>query len=130
MAFHSIGVLQFAELLELLSTYAGSDAGRELVLTLEPHADRAQLETELAEAGEAIGFQQAALASLEGGTLTRLRFNELRDVSASVRVLQVGGARLDGNEILDLFHTLSLAGEYRGVLIAARERFPRLAQKG
>src|SRR3954468_9615888 len=130
MAFHSTGVLQFAELLELLSTYAGSAAGEEFIPALEPHSDGVQLETELAEAGEAIEFQQAALASVDGGTVTRLRFNELRDVSASVRVLQVGGARLDGNEILDLFHTLSLAGEYRGVLISAREHFPRLAQKG
>ena len=31
MAFHSTGVLQFAELLELLSTYAGSEAGREMI---------------------------------------------------------------------------------------------------
>src|SRR4051794_7304019 len=130
MAFHSTGVLQFAELLELLSSYAGSEAGRERILALEPHSDRIQLEADLAEAGEAIEFQQAAVASGDGGTITRLRFDQLRDVSGSVRVLQVGGARLDGHEILDLFHTLSIAGEYRGVLLSTRERFPRLAQKG
>src|SRR5438270_7757157 len=130
MAFHSIGVLQFAELLELLSTYAGSDAGREMVFALEPHSDRARLEADLAEAGEAIGFQQAALSSPDGGTVTRLRFDQVRDVSDSVRVLQVGGARLDGPEILDLFHTLSVAGEYRGVLLSTEDRFPRLAQLG
>ncbi len=130
MAFHSTGVLQFAELLELVSTYAGSDAGREMVLALEPHSERTQLEADLAEAGEAIEFQQAALASPDGGTVTRLRFDQVRDVSNSVRVLQVGGARLDGTEILDLFHTLSVAGEYRGVLLSAQERFPRLARRG
>src|SRR6059058_5277852 len=130
MAFHSIGVLQFAELLELLSTYAGSEAGRERILSLEPQSDRARLESELAEAGEAIEFKQAAITSPDGGGVTRLLFDNLRDVSVSIRVLQVGGARLDGPEILDLFHTLSLAGEYRGVLLSTEDRFPRLAQLG
>src|SRR4051795_9595722 len=100
MAFHSIGVLQFAELLELLSTYAGSDAGRELIFALEPHSDRARLEADLAEAGEAIEFKQAAITSPEGGSLARIRFDDVRDVSESIRILQVGGARLDGPEIL------------------------------
>ncbi|MFL6416272.1 MAG: endonuclease MutS2 [Bryobacteraceae bacterium] len=130
MAFHSIGVLQFAELLELLATYAGSDAGRELILSLEPHSDRDRLEADLAEAGEAIEFKQAAVAAPDGGGVMRLRFDDVRDVSGSIRVLQVGGARLDGPEILDLFHTLSLAGEYRGALLSTPDRFPRLAQRG
>ena len=46
-----------------------------------------------------------------------------------MKTLMVQGASLDGRQILDLFHTLALAGEYRGVLTALSQRFPRLSTR-
>jgi DNA mismatch repair protein MutS2 len=131
MAFSSTGLLQFDELKDLLASYAGSAAGRELAYGLHPHTDRPVLESDLAEAGEAIAYLRdtAGAQDSAGGAAVRLRFDQLREVGGAVRILQVSGARLDGREILDLFHTLSLAGEYRGVLLHLGERFPRLAAR-
>jgi DNA mismatch repair protein MutS2 len=50
-------------------------------------------------------------------------------VEGAVRILQVEGASLEGREILDLFHNLVIAGEYRGMLLAVSERFPRLSRR-
>ncbi len=123
--FGSIGTLQFEELKALLSRYAGSAAGRALVLALSPQSDRETIETALAEAGEAIAY----LRETEKNEAVRLRFDQIRDMEPHVRALQVEGIALQGREILDLFHTLSLAGEYRALLLAVAARHPRLAQR-
>jgi DNA mismatch repair protein MutS2 len=126
MSFSSLNTLQFPELLDLLAGYAGSLAGRSLVYGLEPNADRLALEAALAEAGEAIEYLRDAGGDSKN-SLIRLRFDQLRDVEGPVRTLMVEGASLDGRQILDLFHTLALAGEYRGVLTGLSARFPKLA---
>jgi DNA mismatch repair protein MutS2 len=131
MPFSSTSLLQFDELKELLAHYGGSAAGRALVVTLAPHTDRLLLEADLADAGEAIGYLREVSGAQETGrgAAIRLRFDQLRDVEGGVRTLRVEGASLEGREILDLFHTLSLAGEYRGLLLSVAERYPRLAQR-
>jgi len=126
MSFSSLNTLQFPELLDLLAGYAGSLAGRSLVYGLEPNADRLALEAALAEAGEAIEYLRDAGGDSKN-SLIRLRFDQLRDVEGPVRTLMVEGASLDGRQILDLFHTLALAGEYRGVLTGLSARFRKLA---
>ena len=131
MNFSSTGLLQFEELKELLAHYAGSVAGRTLVYELEPHSDRAALETDLADAGEAIAYLREVSGGQETsrGTAVRLRFDQLRDIDNSLRTLQVEGAGLSGREIMDLFHTLAVAGEHRGILLGVVDRYPRLARK-
>ena len=126
MSFSSIQTLQFPELLDLLARYAGSDAGRALVYGLEPNNARAELESALREAGEAIEYLRDA-GSDSKSSLIRLRFDQLRDIQTPVKTLMVEGASLDGRQILDLFHTLAVAGEYRGVLAGLSQRFPKLA---
>jgi DNA mismatch repair protein MutS2 len=128
MSFSSINTLQFPELLDLLAHYAGSVAGRALVYGLEPNSERLELETALAEAGEAIEYLRDAGGDSKNSPI-RLRFDQLRDVETPVKTLMVQGASLDGRQILDLFHTLALAGEYRGVLTALSQRFPRLSTR-
>jgi DNA mismatch repair protein MutS2 len=127
MPFSSIQTLQFPELLDLLAQYAGSLAGRSLVYGLEPNTNRPILEAALKEAGEAIDYLRDTGESKS--SLLRLRFDQLRDVETPVKTLMVHGASLDGRQILDLFHTLALAGEYRGVLISLSQRFPLLATR-
>jgi DNA mismatch repair protein MutS2 len=131
MAFRSAGLLQFAELTDLLTRYAGSAAGRELVADLAPHSDRFTLESDLADAGEAILYLRELSGAQETarGAPVRLRFDQLRDISASLRILHVSGASLDGRQIMDLFHTLAIAGGYYGALTALSDRFPRLARR-
>jgi DNA mismatch repair protein MutS2 len=131
MSFSSTDLLQFEEFKELLARYAGSNAGRELVGDLEPQRDRLAVTAALAEVGEAINYLRELSGPQTGGSanVIRLRFDQLRDIETPVRILQVEGASLDGPAILDLFHTLALAGEYRGALLSTTERFPRLAQR-
>ncbi len=130
MSFSGIAVLQFEELKELVSDFAGSVAGRAYILDLEPHSDRASLESAHAETGEAISYlRDLSGPQVSGSGSVRLRFDQLRDVHDSVRILQVEGASLDGRAILDLFHTLALAGEYRGLLLSVSGRYSRLARR-
>ena len=132
MPFHSASLLQFDELKGLLSRYAGSDAGRSLIDAHEPHSGRQALESDFAETGEAIGYLReiAGSQTTARGAAIRLRFDQVRDIGGQVRILRVEGASLDGRDILDLFHTLSIAGEYRGILVSVSERYGRLAQRG
>lgn len=131
MPFQSSALLQFDELKRLLSRYAGSDGGRALIDAHEPHSDRSTLESDFAETGEAIDYLKEASGgpAVGRGSAIRLRFDQIRDIETQVRILRVEGASLDGRGILDLFHTLSLAGEYRGVLLSVSERYPRLATR-
>ena len=131
MSFSSIGLLQFEELKDLLAGYAGSLAGRTLVHDLAPRRDRLALEADLADAGEAIGYLREVSGAQETarGAAVRLRFDQLRDLEAPVRMLRVEGASLDGPRILDLFHTLAIAGEYRGLLLAVAPRYPLLGRR-
>ncbi|MGH9584939.1 MAG: endonuclease MutS2, partial [Bryobacteraceae bacterium] len=131
MTFSASELLQFDGLKDLIAGYAGSAAGRALVRALEPHRDRAVLEAALAEAGEAIAYlhEVAGAQQTARGAAIRLRFDQLRDLEAPLRVLQIEGAALAGIQILDLFHALAIAGEYRAVLLSAAERYPRLARR-
>ncbi len=131
MSFGSTELLQFEELKVLLAKYAGSAAGRELVAALEPHRDLPILETDLAEAGEAIAYlrEVSGTQAAGPGAAIRLRFDQLRDITAAVRILKVEGASLDGRQILDLFQTLALAGEYRAILLSLVARYPRLGRR-
>ncbi len=131
MPFSSTELLQFDEFKELLAKYAGSTAGRDLVSALQTDNGQAVLEADLAETGEAMGYlrELAAAQTAGSGAAIRLRFDQLRDIEGPVRVLKVEGASLGGREILDLFQTLALAGEYRGILLSVAQRYPRLAQR-
>src|SRR5271156_5397580 len=98
MSFGSIQILQFDELLDLIDSYAGSVAGRELVFALKPTGNRPQLVADLAESGEAIAYLREVGSPQQSarGAAVRLRFDHLRDIDAAVRLLRVEGASLDG----------------------------------
>ncbi len=129
MAFSSTALLQFEELRETLTAYAGSAVGRELVAALEPRHDLRSLESDLAQAGEAIAYlrELAGAQQAGSGAAIRLRFDQLPSIQPAVRILKVEGASLDGRQIQDLFTTLALAGEYRGILQRVASRYPLLA---
>jgi DNA mismatch repair protein MutS2 len=131
MPFRSTSLLQFDELKSLIATYAGSDPGKVRVLACEPNRERASVEAELEETGQAIAYLQDASAPQNAGhgSAIRLHFDRLRSIDPAVRLLRVEGARLEGTEILDVFHNLAIAGEYRALLLATGDRYPRLARR-
>jgi DNA mismatch repair protein MutS2 len=132
MSFRSSELLQFGELKELIAAYAGSAAGKQRVIECDVHPEQHLAEAELVDVREAISYLESAAAPQKAahGAAVRLRFDQVRDISASLPLLKVEGSRLEGTEILDLFHTLSLAGEYHALLAAVSDRFPRLARRG
>ena len=131
MPFSSTELLQFPELRELVAKFAGSAAGRDLILKLEPHSDLSFLQSDLAKLGEAVRY----VAELRGsqtssrGVAIRLRFDQLHDTGPNIRVLRMDGARLEGRAILDLFSDLEVAAEYRSILLDSAARFPLLARE-
>jgi DNA mismatch repair protein MutS2 len=131
MSFRGASLLQFDELKELIASFAGSAAGKERVLSCDANESRAAAEADLSEAGEAIVYLHDAAQPQRAahGATVRLRFDQLRDLSGILRLLRVEGARLDGLEILDLFHVLSISGEYRAVLVSSSDRYPRLGRR-
>jgi DNA mismatch repair protein MutS2 len=131
MSFRSSELLQFDELKRLVASYAGSAAGKERVLALDTGLNRRVVEAALLESGEGIRYLQDAASPQKAGhgAAVRLRFDQVRDLEAALPRLRVEGARLEGPEILDLFHTLAIAGEYRSLLLAVADRFPRLAAR-
>ncbi|MGH9693283.1 MAG: endonuclease MutS2, partial [Bryobacteraceae bacterium] len=131
MSFRGASLLQFDELKELIASFAGSASGKERVLSCDTNDSRAAAEADLSEAGEAIAYLRDAAQpqSAAHGATIRLRFDQLRDLSGILRLLRVEGARLDGLEILDVFHVLSISGEYRAVLASSSGRYPQLARR-
>jgi DNA mismatch repair protein MutS2 len=131
MSFRGASLLQFDELKELIASFAGSAAGKERVLSCDANESRAAAEADLSEAGEAIVYLHDAAQPQRAahGATVRLRFDQLRDLSGILRLLRVEGARLDGLEILDVFHVLSISGEYRAVLVSSSDRYPRLGRR-
>jgi DNA mismatch repair protein MutS2 len=125
----STELLEFDDLKRLLVGYAGSAGGRARVEALEPCSDRAAIQDQLAAVGEAIGYLGERLAPQPAsrGAAIRLNFNQIPDVEMQLRILRIAGASLDGPQLLELFRVLTLAGEYRAVLHAVGERYPRLA---
>jgi DNA mismatch repair protein MutS2 len=129
MSFRSSDLLQFSELKELVAAFAGSAGGKLRVLECDTGADLHAVRTALAEANEAAGYLRECKSPQQArqGASVRLRFDQIRDISPFLPLLRVEGSRLQGSEILDLFHALTIAGEYRALLLATGDRYPRLS---
>ncbi|MBI3665079.1 MAG: endonuclease MutS2 [Acidobacteria bacterium] len=124
-------VLEFPELVGILRRYVASPLGGAELEKLHPLADRAQVERELAEVGEALEYlRQAgrgAGTSPAGRATVAIEFRGLHDVRQAAARLRVEGAELEPLEILHLLELLEQAGSIKLTLAAGRVRFPRLA---
>ena len=129
---HAESVLEFESLRALLGRYLRTPLGRAELDLIEPMSDRGQIETALAEANEALDYTRTASEPQPAsrGAAIRLHFETGADPGPAVGRLRIEGAVLDGIEIFELTRLLDFAGELRFVLIAARERYPRLAAYG
>ncbi len=127
----SAEVLEFEALRQLLGRYIGSPLGKRELEKVRPFTDRAQLDTALAEAGEAIQYLHAALHPQAGGrgAALRIEFGGIPDVEPAVHKLRIEGAGLEPKEIFELFTLLDIAADAKSHLAAAAERFPLLGRR-
>jgi len=127
----SAGVLEFESLRELVGRYISSPLGRRELDKVQPHADREQLESDLAEAEEATEYLRAASKPQPAarGAAIRINFGSIPDLTANVHKLRIEGATLEPKEISDVLAFLDRAADARSILSSVAERFPRLGQR-
>ena len=125
-------VLEFEALRALAGRYVRSALGRGELERVAPSNDRDAIETALAETGEGIEYLRAAgqPQTASRGAAIRISFTDIADPTEAVARLRIEGATLEAEEIYELTRLLDLAAEARGVLVAAGQRFPRLAAHG
>jgi DNA mismatch repair protein MutS2 len=126
---HAEPVLEFDELRALLQRYVRSPLGHAELSKVSPMTDRSEIESELADTAEAIEYLRTSLQPQPAarGAAVRLRFDIAVDPAPAVARLRIEGAILDAPEIAELARLLDVAAEIRSLVLAAKERFPRLA---
>ncbi len=100
MDAHTLELLEFDKIRELLSGYAASSLGKELARRLEPDIDAERIRAELVLVGEMVDALGAGLAPPFGG---------LHDVRLIVRRAVIG-AQLTIEQLLEVADTLSCTG--------------------
>src|ERR1035438_4482566 len=116
---------------QLLGRYIASPLGKRELEKVRPFTDRAQLDTALAEAGEAIQYLHAAIHPQPAGrgAALRIEFGGIPDVEPAVHKLRIEGAGFEPKEIFELFTLLDVAADAKSLLAAAAERFPLLGRR-
>jgi len=117
MDAHSLELLEFEKVRELLAGYAACALGKELARAVEPSTDPAKIRASLAlvtEMGEAIGQGQAP------------PFGGLHDVRMLVRRAAIG-AVLAAEQLLEVAETLTCTGNMFRYRMRLDGRFQRLA---
>jgi DNA mismatch repair protein MutS2 len=115
---HTLELLEFGKVRELLAGYAASSLGKELARQVEPGTDAAKIRAELAlvtEMTEALGQGQAP------------PFGGLHDVRLLIRRAAIG-AMLTAEELLGVADTLSCTGNMYRYRMRLDERFQRLIE--
>jgi len=125
---HAENVLEFESLRALIGRYVRSSLGRAKLSRVAPSTVRAEIESALADAAEAVAYLQTASRPQPAarGAAIRLRFGEIGEPEGSIARLRIEGATLEAREIYQITRLLELASETRSILLAARERFLRL----
>jgi DNA mismatch repair protein MutS2 len=125
-----------ADLLEFDASKAllglvSSPLGRAELEKIAPSADLAALTEALAEVGEAIQYLRSAAQPkpAQRGAAIRLNFSSIPDLRTAAEKLRIEGASLDPKEIFDLISLLDRAADFKSILSAVAERFPRLGRK-
>jgi DNA mismatch repair protein MutS2 len=118
MDTHTLELLEFGKVRELLAGYAASSLGKELALQLEPSTDADHIREELAlvtEMADALGQGQAP------------PFGGLHDVRLVARRAAIG-AMLTAEELLEVAETLTCTGNVYRYRMRLDGRFGRLDQ--
>ncbi len=105
--------------------------GRARLDRIAPSTERIQLESDLADAAEAIAYLRTAAQPqvAQRGATIRISFSGLPDLTQSSEKLRIEGATLEPRELFDLISLLDRATDARSILNAAADRFPRLGAR-
>src|SRR2546427_906358 len=127
----SAGLLEFDQLKRLLGRFVSSPLGRAELERVEPSSYRDALTAALAELDEAIQYLRSAAQPkpAQRGAAIRLDFSGISDLRTAVEKLRIEGASLDPKEIFDLIALLDRAADFKSILAAVTERFPRLGRR-
>jgi len=127
----SADLLEFESLRQLLGRYVRSSLGRDELAKVEPHSDRAGLESALADVDEAVSYLRALSQpqAATRGAAIRVRFDSIPDVTKSLVLLRIEGTGLEALQILEMTRLLEQAGEIKSVLNVAAGKFPRLSAR-
>ena len=127
----SADLLEFEALKRLLARFVSSPLGRAELDRVAPGSDRAALAATLAEVEEAIQYLRSAAQPkpAQRGAAIRLDFSGISDLRTAVEKLRIEGASLDPKEIFDLIALLDRAADFKSILAAVTERFPRLGRR-
>ncbi len=127
---HAEDVLEFESLRALIGRYLRSMLGRAELSRIAPSSDRAEIQSALDDTAEAIEYLRASSQPQPAsrGAAIRVRFDDVADPGPAVARLRIEGTTLEPQEIADLARLLDLAAETRSILLAAREKFPRLGR--
>jgi DNA mismatch repair protein MutS2 len=127
----SADLLEFESLRQLLGRFVRSSLGRDELAKVEPHSDRASLESALADVDEAMSYLRALSQpqAATRGAAIRVRFDSIPDVAKSLLLLRIEGTGLEALQILEMTRLLEQAGEIKSVLNVAAGKFPRLGAR-
>jgi len=127
----SADLLEFESLRQLLGRFVRSSLGREELAKIEPHSDRAALESVLADIKEAVSYLRALSQpqAATRGAAIRVRFDSIPDVAKSLVLLRIEGTGLEALQILEMTQLLEQAGEIKSILNVAAGKFPRLGAR-
>src|SRR2546425_1882504 len=127
----SADLLEFEALKHLLARFVSSPLGRAELDRVAPGSDRAALAATLAEVEEAIQYLRSAAQPkpAQRGAAIRLDFSGISDLRTAVEKLRIEGASLEAKEIFDLIALLDRAADFKSILSAVAERFPRLGRR-
>jgi DNA mismatch repair protein MutS2 len=118
MDSHTLGLLEFDKVRELLAAYAASSLGRDLARQLEPVADAQKIRTEIALVTEMVEALVAGQAPPFGG---------LHDVRLLVRRAAIGTA-LTAEQLLQIAETLNVTGAMYRFRMRLNERHAGLIE--
>ncbi len=132
MQFTSAQTLEFESLREVVGRYIASPLGRRELEKIQPHEDRERLESDLADAAEAIEYLRSASRPqpAQRGAAIRIDFGGLPELTTTVHKLRIEGAALEARELFDVIALLDRAADAKSILTAVAERFPRLGARG
>jgi DNA mismatch repair protein MutS2 len=118
MDSHTLELLEFAKVRELLATYAASSLGKELAHRLEPGADAAHIRSELAHVSEMVDALGLGHAPPFGG---------LHDVRLLVKRAAIG-SQLTAEQLLEVADTLRCTGNIYRYRMRLHERLMLLSE--
>src|SRR5438270_7942637 len=127
----SADLLEFEPLRRLLGRFISSPLGRAELDRIGPDTDPAALNTILAEVEEAIQYLRSSAQPKPAQRVAaiRLDFSGISDLRTAAEKLRIEGATLEPKEIFDLIALLDRAADFKSILSAVAERFPRLGRR-